>query len=424
VKAVVVALGKVGLPLAAQIARHHEVVGCDIDPAVVEAVGAGRSPFPGEPGLDEALAEAVGAGRLRASTDTSAAVAEGPDLVVAVPPLLIDEDSHAPDYSALNAVAEAIGGGLKAGATVSLETTVPVGTTRERLGPMLEAASGLRAEEDFGLVFSPERVSSGSALHDLAAYPKLVGGVGPRSEADGIARYGAALDAPIWGMGSAEAAEMTKLAETVYRNVNIALANEYARFADAHGIDLDRVIEAANSQPYSHVHRPGIAVGGHCIPVYPHLYLDRDPDAHLPRTADEVNRAMPAYAVDALERALGGLSGTTVAILGVAFRGGVKETAFSGAFPVRDELERRGARVLASDPLYDDDELRALGFEPWAPATPVDAAVIQADHADYARLTPELLPGARVVLDGRGRLDASALEAGGVTVVRLGRPDA
>jgi UDP-N-acetyl-D-mannosaminuronic acid dehydrogenase len=277
-------------------------------------------------------------------------------------------------------------------------------------------------EEDFALVFSPERVYSGRVLRDLAAYPKLVGGVGPRSEADGIARYGAVLDAPVWGMGGAEAAEMAKLAETVYRNVNIGLANEFARFADQRGIDLDRVIDAANSQPFSHVHRPGIAVGGHCIPVYPHFYLAGDPDARLPRVADEVNRAMPAYAVDALEEAVESVAGTTVLVLGVAFRGDVKETAFSGAFPVRDELERRGARVVVADPLYDAEELRALGFEPWTKGDPIDAAVLQADHLAYARLTPADLPGVRAVVDGRGRLDASALEAAGVTVRRLGRP--
>ena len=166
-------------------------------------------------------------------------------------------------------------------------------------------------------------------------------------------------------MGSAEAAELTKLAETTYRDVNIALANEFARFADRTGIDLDRVIAAANSQPFSHIHRPGVAVGGHCIPVYPRFYLDADADARLPSAAREVNLAMPAYAVDLLEAELGSLAGTRVVILGVAYRGNVKETAFSGAFALRDALTARGAEPLVIDPLYDDDELRALGFEPW-----------------------------------------------------------
>ena len=169
-------------------------------------------------------------------------------------------------------------------------------------------------------------------------------------------------------MGSAEAAELTKLAETTYRDVNIALANEFARFADRNGIDIDGVIDAANSQPFSHIHRPGIAVGGHCIPVYPRFYLAGDPDARLPAASRAVNEGMPAYAVDLLERDLErklgrGLAGARVLILGVTYRGDVKQTAFSGAFPVARELERRGASALAADPLYTDSELRALGLD-------------------------------------------------------------
>jgi UDP-N-acetyl-D-mannosaminuronic acid dehydrogenase len=148
VRAVVVALGKVGLPLAAAIARAgHEVAGCDVDPAVVDAVNAGGAPFPGEAGLDDALAEVVGDGRLRARTDTTAAVAEGADLVVAVPPLVVDGAAR-PDWRILDAVVADISAGLHrrdAPTTVSVETTVPVGTTRSRIAPGLERHSGLRA---------------------------------------------------------------------------------------------------------------------------------------------------------------------------------------------------------------------------------------------------------------------------------------
>jgi UDP-N-acetyl-D-glucosamine dehydrogenase len=422
VRAVVVALGKIGLPIAAQIARAgHEVVGTDIDERVVELVNAGQSPFPGEAGLEEALAELVPAGRLRASTDTTAAVAAGPDLVIAVPPLVVD-DEHRPDTAALDAVVADIGRGLQPGTTVSIETTLPLGTTRIRVLPALEEASGLREGEDFQLVFSPERVFSGRIFRDLATYPKLVGGISPASEARGAALYREFIDADVWELGSAEAAELAKLAETTYRNVNIALANEFARHADRIGVDVSRVIEAANSQPFSHIHRPGVAVGGHCIPVYPHFYLAGDPEARLPRVADEINRAMPAYAVDLLERGLDGLGGARVAILGVAYRGGVKETAFSGAFPLRDELSRRGAVPLAADPLYDAGELEALGFEAWD-GEPVDGAILQADHAEYAALTPDDVPGAQVLVDGRGALDDCALRAAGVRVLRIGRGD-
>jgi UDP-N-acetyl-D-glucosamine dehydrogenase len=417
VRAVVVALGKVGLPLAAQLAaRGHEVVGCDIDPRVVEVVNAARAPFPGEEGLEDALRDAVGAGRLRATTDTTAAVADAPELVVAVPPLYVDDDAR-PDWLALDAAVAAIGAGLRPHSTVAIETTVPVGTTRDRIAPALEAASGLRAEEDFFVVFSPERVFSGRVLRDLATYPKLVGGLSERGEARGVDLYGAFLDAEVWPMGSAEAAELAKLAETTYRDVNIALANELARHADALGLDVDRVIAAANSQPFSHIHRPGVAVGGHCIPVYPRFYLAGDPDARLPAAARAVNEEMPAYAVDLLAHELGDLAGERVLILGVAYRGGVKETAFSGALALRGELERRGAAPVAHDPLYDDAELRALGFEPWD-GGPVAGAILQADHAAYRALREEDLPGVRAVVDGRGILEPARF--GTIPVRRIG----
>ena len=327
-----------------------------------------------------------------------------------------------PDWRILDAVVADIGRGLQAGTTVSIETTLPVGTTRSRIAPALEAASGLREGDDFDLVFSPERVYSGRIFQDLATYPKLVGGLSPAGEARGCELYSQVLDAEVQGMGSAEGAELAKLAETTYRDVNIAFANELAVIADRGGIDIDRVIDAANSQPFSHIHRPGIAVGGHCIPVYPRFLLAGAPDAALPATARTVNDAMPAYAVDALRDLLGAdLGGLRVLILGVAYRGAVKETAFSGAFATRDALRARGAVSVAADPLYNDAELQALGFTPWDDAA-IDAVIVQADHPQYRELAPADLPGARAVLDGRGVLDVAAFAAAGIPVRRIGRP--
>jgi len=418
---VVVALGKIGLPLAVQIARSgHTVVGCDINPEVVELVNRAEPPFPGEAGLDAALSEVIASGALRAQVDTTAALAEGPDLVVAVPPLAVDENAK-PDWGALDGAIAAIGAGLQAGTTVSVETTLPVGSTRGRISTALEAASGLKAEQDFFTVFSPERVFSGRIFADLAAYPKLVGGLSDAGETRGVELYSSFLEAEVWPMGSAEAAEMVKLAETTYRDINIAFANELARFADREEIDVERVIEAANSQPFSHIHSPGIAVGGHCIPVYPRFYLEGDPDAALPAAARVLNDAMPAYAAQRLEKALGGLQGTRVLVLGAAYRGGVKETAFSGVFGTAAALEALGATALVSDPLYSDKELTALGLTPWD-LEAIDAAIVQADHAEYAQLSAADLPGVRVVLDGRKIVDAAAFAAAGVTVERIGRP--
>jgi UDP-N-acetyl-D-mannosaminuronic acid dehydrogenase len=431
-RVVVAALGKIGLPLAAYVARAgHTVVGCDVDPRVCELVNAARAPFPGEAGLEDGLAEVVGDGRLRAQTDTAAAVAAGVDLVIAVPPLVVDADAQ-PDWRILDSVVADVARGLRAaadaghrGTVVSVETTLPVGTTRTRIAPALAAGSGLHPEHDLFVAFSPERVYSGRIFADLGRYPKLVGGCSEEGEARAVELYRAFVEpaAEVWPMGSAEAAELAKLAETTYRDLNIAFANELARHADRVGVDVDRVIEAANSQPFSHIHRPGVAVGGHCIPVYPHFFLHGAPEARLPALAREVNGAMPAYAVELLGRALRAddLSGTRVLILGVAYRGGVKETAFSGAFPLREALAARGASVVAADPLYDEAELRALGFEPWDGGA-VDGAILQADHDAYRALTPADLPGVRAVVDGRDVLDPAPFAAAGVVLRRIGRP--
>jgi UDP-N-acetyl-D-glucosamine dehydrogenase len=395
-RAVVVALGKIGLPLAVQIkSAGHDVIGCDIDRRVVELVRAGQVPFPNEPGIEEALP-------IEATTDTAAAVA-GADLVVLVPPLLVGDDGT-PDWRAFDSAVGDVARGVQPGTTVVIETTVPVGTTRNRVAPQMPAG--------VHVAFSPERVSSGRVLRDLATYPKLVGGLDSEGEARAVELYRQFItEAEVWPMGSAEAAELTKLAETTYRDVNIAFANELARHADDLGLDVQRVIDAANSQPYSHIHRPGVAVGGHCIPVYPRFYLAGATHAQLPALSRQVNEAMPSYAVDLLADLLGGLDGTRVLILGVAYRGGVKETAFSGAFPLRDALLGRGAQVVAADPLYDDAELRALGFEPWD-GEPVEGVVVQADHAEYEVLE---IPADGIV-DGRGVVK----DAGGVPLKRIG----
>ena len=419
-KIAVIGLGKIGLPLAAQFAgRGHEVVGVDINAATVETVNEGREPFPGEAHLADRLAELVPVGRLRATTSYADGV-PGAGAVVVVVPLFVDHAGN-PDFGWLDSATRDLGTHLTAGALVSYETTLPVGTTRTRWKPMLETASGLVEGRDFDVVFSPERVLTGRVFADLRRYPKLVGGLSPEGAKAGVAFYQDVLDFEprpdlprgngVWDLGSAEAAEMTKLAETTYRDVNIGLANQFAVFAERAGIDVHEVIQAANSQPYSHIHRPGIAVGGHCIPVYPRLYLAGDPDATIVRAARQANADMPAHAVDLLEGMYGDLRGARVVVLGAAYRGGVKETAYSGVFPVVEALRARGAVATVHDPLYTNHELAALGLAPHTLGTPVDAAVVQTDHAEYRRLTDRDLPGARAVVDGRGLVDADSLNA-------------
>jgi nucleotide sugar dehydrogenase len=410
VKICVVALGKIGLPLAVQFAyKGHQVVGADVNGALVDLVNAGTEPFPGEHELDLRLKQVVESGNLTATTDTTAAVAQS-DAVVVVVPLFVDSVGT-PDFAAMDSATRAIAKGLKPGTLVSYETTLPVSTTRKRFGPMLAEGSGLTVGEDLFLVFSPERVFTGRVFADLRRYPKLVGGVDAESARRGVEFYEAVLDFDtrddlarpngVWDLGSAEASEFAKLAETTYRDVNIGLANQFARFADRSGIDIHQVIEASNSQPFSHIHQPGIAVGGHCIPVYPRFYLWNDPGATIVRAAREANQDMPAHAVNLLREAYGELSGAKVVVLGASYRGGVKETAFSGVFTIAAQLRAVGAEVVVHDPMFTDGELSAMGMAPYHVGEPADAAIVQTNHAEYRTLGSDDVPGLKVLVDGR-----------------------
>jgi len=410
-KITVVAMGKIGLPLAVQFARKgHSVIGTDVNQNTVDLVNAGKEPFPGEAHLQEYLAAVVSEKKLVASTDTTAAVAQS-DAVVVVVPLFVDE-SGVPDFGWMDAATESIGKGLKKGTLVSYETTLPVGTTRNRFALALEKISGLKAGVDFDLVFSPERVFTGRVFADLRKYPKLVGGINEQSGARGVAFYREVLDFDdrpdliekngVWDLGSSEASELAKLAETTYRDVNIALANQFALFSETHGIDVQKVIDASNSQPFSHIHRPGIAVGGHCIPIYPRMYLWNDPSATVVSAARDANKAMPEHVVKTLAKLHGNLKDARVVVLGASYRGGVKESAFSGVFPTVAALTAAGAKVSVHDPMYTDDELTGYGFTPYHLGEAVDAAILQADHAEYKELTAASLPGIKTFLDGRG----------------------
>ena len=422
----VVALGKIGLPLAVQFAeKGHAVKGCDVNASTVDLVNKGIEPFPGEAFLQDKLEAVVGSGLLTATANTAEAVATA-DAVVIVVPLFVDIDG-VPDFGWMDAATKDVARGLRKGCVVSYETTLPVGTTRNRFAKMLEEGSGLKAGVDFHLAFSPERVFTGRVFEDLRRYPKLVGGLTEACGKAAVDFYAAVLDFDtrtdlaqpngVWDLGSPEASEMAKLAETTYRDVNIGLANQFALFAQQNGIDVYAVIDACNSQPFSHIHKPGIAVGGHCIPIYPRMYLWNDPAATVVRAAREANAEMPVHSVARLEQEFGSVKGKKIVVLGAAYRGGVKETAFSGVYPTVEELKRRGADVLVHDPMYTDDELRHEGFEPFHYGDSADAAILQADHAEYFNIDASKLPGVSVLLDGRNVVQS----AGSIKVVPLGR---
>lgn len=425
-KAAVVALGKIGLPLAVQFARSGvRTFGADIDQRAVSTIASGTPPFPGEAHLDEYLKEALASGNLTVGTSTKDAVGQA-DVVIVVVPLLVDE-AGTPQFGAMDAATRDIASGLNPGTLVIYETTLPFGTTRERFQPMLAELSGLE-ESEFMVAHSPERVYSGRVFADFAEYPKLVGGTTEAAAKRCIEFYEKVFtfnDRPdlsrpngVWDLGSAEAAELAKLAGTTYRDVNISLANEFARFSEERGVDVGLVIEASNSQPYSHILQPGIWVGGHCIPVYPKFYTSVDTEAKLPVTAREVNEAVPQRVVNRLSDFMGGLDGKTIVVLGAAYRGEVMETAVSGVEPTAAALRAAGANVVVHDPLFTDSELDALGYTPYSLGSACDGAIVQANHNMYKDLTPSDLPGITAMYDGRSWLDPAKWS--GITYLRIG----
>ena len=423
----VVGLGKIGLPLAAQFAsKGVHVIGCDLQAEAVASINSGRSHIREEAGLEEAVRTAVAHGRLKATTDTTAAVAKA-DVVVVIVPLMVEPDRKI-DYRSVDAATLAVARGLRRGTLVVYETTLPVGTTRQRLRPALERESGLTAGADFHLAFSPERLYAGRIFADLRKYPKIVGGIDPASTDKAVDFYRKVLDAEVWPVENAETAEFAKLAETTYRDVNIALANQLALYAAGRHVNVGQAFKAANSQPFSHIHRPSIGVGGHCIPVYPHFLLDDAADGELSLVRDgrQTNDGMARVGIEALDRSLGGLRSHRVLVLGASYREDVKELAFSTAFAIVDLLHRAGANVMVHDPLFTPAELFALEAEvvdlDSEAALSADAVVVQAWHSSFHELDWRRFKSLRAVLDGRGSVDPQSVREAGAAYVAVDAP--
>lgn len=428
----VVGLGKIGLPLAVQYARHGKrVIGCDINPRVVAMINAGQSHVHREPELATEVASLVDKGLLWATVNTTEAVRQAAVVVVIVP---IDINAqHKVNFEAIDTATTAVGAGLQPGTLVIFETTLPVGTTAQRLRQILEQTADLKAGQDFLLAYSPERVSSGYIFRDLRIYPKVVGGIDEQSTNAAVAFYQSVLDAKIITMAATDEAEFVKLIETTYRDVNIALANEFACYADAYGLDVTAAIAAANTQPYSHIHTPGVGVGGHCIPVYPYFLLAGLHDRYrihgsklqmltLPQYARRINDAMARYAVQRIKAVIGPLAHQSVLILGVAYRGNVRETSFTSAKLLQEALMEQHATVYVDDPLFSEDELRASGLTPLTAKAEGEilAIILQADHEAYQRLDFSRFACCQVVLDGRRALRHEKIESLGMHYIAIG----
>ena len=202
-------------------------------------------------------------------------------------------------------------------------------------------------------------------------------------------------------MKNAEAAEFAKVAETTYRDVNIGLANEFAVYADSMNVDILEVIEASNSQPYSHIHSPGISVGGHCIPVYPRFYMWENSESQIVAAARLRNLDMPRRAVRQIKEEYGNLTGLKIGVLGITYRAGVKEAAFSGALDLMRYLQEEKVVVFGLDPYYEESEIINFGFSGVADLSQLDGVILHTDHPEFLTIDFEMFGNMKFLYDGR-----------------------
>lgn len=430
----VVGLGYVGTSLAAVLAEGgYEIRGVDVDRSVVDRVAAGECPIE-EAGITDRFERYAAEGRITASTDPST-VADCPTVLVTVGTPLAAAD---PDLSAVEAATESVAPHVGPGDLVVYRSTLPATATEETVAPRLAEGSGLEPGEEFHLAFCPERMAEGSAYEDLTTTPVVVGGLSEGSR-EAAESFWSSLGLETVPVSDPTAAELAKLADNWWIDLNIALANELALLAEQLGTDALEVIEAANTLPKGQHHvnilYPGAGVGGSCLHKDPwfvaHLGEEYGLDLETPRVSRRANDRMPGHVVDLTREALGGdLGGATVAVLGVAFKAGTDDTRNTPAAPIVEGLREEGARVRVTDsyvPAAEVEELLGVAPDRLPEALDgADAVVVVTDHDAYRSLTPETLRervgrDAFAVVDGRHVFAWDAFDGTDVTYRGVGR---
>lgn len=413
-KICVVGMGKLGLPLAIQIANSgFEVIGADIAQDTVEKINNCLEPFPGEHNLLAEMKRAQSAGNFSATTNIGGAISSAQVIIVVVP--LVIKGLYEPNFDPLDAVTSEIGRFVTEGSLVIYETTLPIGTLRTRFAVAIEKLSGFRIGDQINLVFSPERVLTGRVFADLRRYPKIVGGITTECTEKGKAFYERVLqfdsrdDLPrpngVWPVGSCEEAEFVKLAETTYRDVNIGLANQFASQARRMGLDIHKIIESANSQFFSNIHEPGISVGGHCIPVYPYLYMLSDNSGHVVDAARKQNESVIDEVVHWISNRTEKLIDKNVLVLGLAYRPGVKEAYGSGAIQLFEKLKNTCTNVFVHDSIFSQSEIEEMGLNSWDGRNDVHVVILHTAHQEYLEFDFSKFPFLEALVDGRNFYD-------------------
>ena len=431
----VIGLGWMGLPLACLFAEAGaKVLGADKNQKLVDKINRGESPFE-EPKLGQLIAKHSSSGKLKSLNNVERAASSSEVIIITVP-TLVDNQKQA-DYTILESVCKELGKGLIPGALVILMSTVAPNVVEKIVKPTLEKHSGLITGEDFGLAYSPIRAMSGRALKDIQEYKKIVGGFDDPSLKAASAVLSTIVKAGIIKTSNLKTAEASKLFETIYRDLNIALANELALYCERAEIDYYEAMKAANTQPYSHLHHPGIGVGGHCLPLYPYM-LQTDAQSvglklKLIKDARRINDEMPKHvarlAASGLRQVGRSLTRAKVTILGISYRANVKETRYSPTIELIEALKRRGSKVKVYDPKFIFAEIKTMGYESEATIETVlkdaECIILTVGHDEFKQLEPMKLASLAakgcVVVDAAGILKPKEIEKTGMIYRGVGR---
>ncbi|MBN1305231.1 MAG: nucleotide sugar dehydrogenase [Anaerolineales bacterium] len=427
-KICVLGLGYIGLPTASTFAAYGlQVVGVDINRQVIRTLQNGGLHLY-EPGLRTVVEAALKSGNLTVAPQPEPAEA----FIIAVPtPFRHDQTGEyqglpykKADMKAVTAAAEAIVPHLQKGNLVVLESTSPPRTTIDLVAPILEK-SGLKTGQDFYLCYSPERVLPGQILRELIENARVVGGITPESAQAGRDLYATFVKGEIH-LTDATTAEMVKLMENTTRDINIAIANEFARLADRFGTNIWEAIRLANLHPRIDILTPGPGVGGHCISVDPWFLVESAPElTPLIQTARRVNDSQPGFVVDLVQRALGTLEGKCIAALGLSYKPDVDDLRESPAVETARLLAAAGAQVHCYEPFKPEADLPGLTLTPDLPTAleGADALLLLVNHTQFRRLDPpgiRDLSGLKVIIDTVNGLPAGDWETAGFRIFRLG----
>ena len=410
-KICVIGLGYIGLPTAAMFAAHgHQVLGVDKNPAIVEALNQGNVIIE-EKGLSDFVKQVVASGSLTAST----AIEPADAFIISVPtPITADKKA---DMTYVESATREVTPHLREGNLVVLESTSPVGTVDELMAPIL-AASGLKLGSQLFLGHSPERVIPGQILYELVHNSRIAGGINHESAQRIADLYKCFVEGDIY-LTDSRTAEMAKLTENTFRDVNIALANELAQICENLDINVWELIELCNKHPRVNLHQPGPGVGGHCIAVDPWFIVEKQPEtAKLIHQARLINDGMPAYVLQHIEELLQGIDQPKVTVLGVTYKPDVDDIRESPVLKLIEMLKEQGVEVAVHDPFvkqYNGDLLEA--------ARESDLLLLGVHHHQYRDLPAAELSKVmrrQVLLDTRNFADVTAFAKAGFTCHLLG----